>query len=103
MHNSRGSGVFYYLNVLLNDGSGTRELAGEAFLGDRIKIDFIDIYGPGSVSQLTGLPIHPDDYGQLVIAYYTHGRDQAFAENPEVYLTRHWKIQDGKLFNVEDY
>jgi len=103
VHNSRGSGVFYYLNVLLNDGSGTRKLAGEAFLGDRIKFDFIDIYGPGSVSQLTDVPIHPNDYGQVIVAYYTYGPDQAFSENPELYLTRHWKIQDGKLVNVDDY
>ena len=101
--NSSGSGVFYYLNVLLNDGSGAQELAEEAFLGDRIKIDFIDIYGPGSVSQLTGVPIHSDDYGQVIVAYYTYGRDQAFSEEPRIYLTRHWKIQDGDLVNVEDY
>lgn len=101
--NSHGSGVFYYLNVLLNDGRGTPELAGEAFLGDRIKFDFVDIYGAGSVSLLSGVPIHPDDYGQLVVAYHTYGRDQVFSENPEIYLTRHWKIQDGELVNLEDY
>jgi len=101
--NSRGSGVFYYLNVLLNDGNGALRLAGEAFLGDRIKLDFMDIYRAGSVSPLTGVPIHQDDYGQLVVAYYTHGRNQAYAENPEVYVTRHWKVDDGKLVAVEDY
>jgi len=103
VHNSRGSGVFYYLNVLLNDGNGALRLAGEAFLGDRIKLDFMEIYGAGSVSPLTGVPIHPDDHGQLVVAYYIHGRDQAYAENPGVYVTRHWKIDDGKLVLVEDY
>ena len=32
--NSRGSGVFCYLNALLIDGKGGLELVGEAFLGD---------------------------------------------------------------------
>ena len=103
VHSSRGSGVFYYLNVFLNDGSGTQEFAGEAFLGDRIKLDFIDIYGPGSISRLTGVPIHPDDHGQLVVGYYVHGPEQAYAESPGIYITRHWKIDDRKLVSVEDY
>jgi hypothetical protein len=103
VHNSRGSGVFYYLNVLLNDGNGALRLAGEAFLGDRIKLDFMEIYGAGSVSPLTGAPIPPDEHGQIVVAYYIHGRDQAYAENPGVYVTRHWKIEDGKLVLVEGY
>lgn len=103
VHKSRGSGVFYYLNVLLNDGNGGLGLAGEAFLGDRIKFDFMDIYGPDSVSGLTGVPIHPDDHGQIVIGYYIHGPEQAYAESPGIYVTRHWKIDDRKLLSVEDY
>ncbi len=103
VQNSRGSGVFFYLNVLINDGNGAMGLAGEAFLGDRIKLDFMDIYGAGSVSRLTGIPIHPDDYGQLVVGYYFHGPDQAYAEDPGIYVTRHWRINDGKLVLVENY
>lgn len=103
VHNSRGSGVFYYLNVLLNDGKGRLGLAGEAFLGDRIKFDFVDIYGAGSVSRLTGIPIHPDDHGQLVVGYYIHGPEQAYAESPGIYVTRHWRVEDEKLVSVENY
>jgi hypothetical protein len=83
--NSRGSGVFYYLNVLL------------------IKFDFMDIYGAGSVSRLTGVSIHPDDHGQLVVGYYVHGPEQAYTGSPAIYVTRHWKIDDRKLVSVEDY
>lgn len=101
--NSKGSGVFYYLNVFLDDGNGRWYLAGEEFLGDRIKFDFMDIYGEGSISSLTGVAIHPGDYGQLVVAYFTHAREQAFAEQPRLYLTRHWQVDDGKLIRVEDY
>ena len=100
---SRGSGVFYYLNVLLNDGKGGLGLAGEAFLGDRIKFDFMDIYGEGSVSRLTGVPIHPDDHGRLDVGYYVHGPEQAYAESPGIYVTRHWRVEDEKLVAVEDY
>jgi len=99
---SRGSGVFYYLNVLLNDGNGTLGQAREEFIGDRIKFDFMDVYGAESVSRLTGVPIHPDDHGQLVVGYYTHGPEQAYAERPEIYITRHWKIESGRLVMVED-
>ena len=102
--NSRGSGVFYYLNVLLNDGNGGLELAGEAFIGDRIKFDFMDIYGPGAVSRLTaGVPVHPDDYGQVVVGYSIHNRGQAYAETPEIYITRNWKVEGEKLVAVEQY
>ncbi len=100
---SRGSGIFYYLNVLLNDGNGTLGQAREAFLGDRIKFDFMDIYGTESVSRLTGVPIHPEDYGQVVVAYHIHGDDQAYADDPGLYITRHWKIESGRLVLVEDY
>ena len=100
---SRGSGVFYYLNVLLGDSSGTSGQAREAFIGDRIRFDFLDIYGPESVSRLTGVPIHPDDHGQLVVGYYTHGPEQAYAESPGIYVTRHWKIESGRLVMVEDH
>ena len=103
VHDSRGSGVFYYLNVFLSDDSGGLRLAGEEFLGDRIKLDFMELYRAGSISTVTGVSRHPDDYGQLYAAYFTHGRDQAYSEDPGVFVTRHWKIDDGKLVAVEDY
>ncbi len=101
VHSSRGSGTFYYLNVHLTDQPGSP--ARVIFLGDRIRFDYVDIYEEGSVSRLTGVPIHRDDHGKLVVGYYTHGRDQAFAEIPEIYVTRHWKVDDGQLVLVEDY
>lgn len=102
VHDSRGSGVFYYLNVLLNDGKGRLALAGEVFLGDRIRFDYMEIYESGSVSRLTGAPIPPKGYGQLVIGYYIHSPEQAYAESPGSYVTRHWKIEDNKLVSGED-
>ncbi len=100
---SRGSGVFYYLNVFLDDGQGGWRFAGEEFLGDRIRYDFMSIYGEGSKSQLTGVAIHPDDFGKLVMAFYIHGREQAFADEPSVFIARHWAVVDGSLTLIEDY
>jgi hypothetical protein len=100
---STGSGVFYYLNVLLNAGEQAAHSTREEFIGDRIKFDYMDIYGPGSVSRLTGVPIHPDDHGQLVVGYYVHGPGQAYSEDPGLYVTRHWKIDNSRLVPLEDY
>jgi hypothetical protein len=101
--NSNGSGVFYYLNVFLDEGDDGWRFVGEDFLGDRINFDFMDIYREGSVSSVTGVPIHPNDYGQLVVAYYVHSTEQPFSEEPKFYLTRHWRIDDGKLVLMENY
>ena len=51
--NSKGSGVFYYLNVFLDEGDDGWRFVGEGLLGDRIKFDFLDIYREGSVSSVT--------------------------------------------------
>lgn len=100
---SKGSGIFYYLNVFLADEEGQLTLVGEEFLGDRIKFDFLEIYGEASISPLTGIAIHPDDYGQLVVAYATHAEGQSYAEEPAFYLTRHWKVSGGQLVVLENY
>jgi len=101
--NSVGSGVFYHLNVFLDDGKSEWRFVGEEFLGDRIRFDFLDIYAEGSVSSITGVPIHPDDYGKLVVAFSVRSSEQSYAEEPSLYLTRHWKVEDGRLVLIEDY
>jgi len=100
---SKGSGIFYYLNVFLGDRDGGLGLIGAEFLGDRIKFDFIQIYGEGSISSLTGVSIHPDDYGQVAVGFSFHAENQAFSEEPGLYITRHWKASDGKLILLENY
>jgi len=100
---SKGSGAFYYLNVFLADEEAQLTLVGEDFLGDRIKFDFLAIYGEASISPLTGLAIHADDYGQLAVAYSTHAQGQSYVEEPALYLTRHWKVSNGKLVVLENY
>lgn len=101
--NSVGSGVFYHLNVFLADGKSQWRFVGEEFLGDRIRFDALDIYAEGAVSSITGVPIHSDNYGQLVVAFFVHSREQSFAEEPSLYLNRHWKVENGRLVLIEDY
>ena len=101
--NSVGSGVFYHLNVFLDYGKSGWRFLGEEFLGDRIRFDFLDIYAEGSISSITGISIHPDDYGKLVVAFSVRSSDQSFAEKPSLYLTRHWKVEDERLVQIEDY
>jgi len=94
---SKGSGVFYYLNVLLSSGAGDWQSAGEEFLGDRIDFDFVTIYAEGSTAPGTDVPIHPDDYGLIVVGFTAHGTDQSFAEQPKLYITREWRVIDGRI------
>ena len=101
--NSVGSGVFYHLNVFLDDGKSEMRFVGEEFLGDRIRFDFLHIYAEGAVSSITGIPRHPDDYGKLVVAFSVRSSEQSFAEEPGLYLTRHWKVEEGRLVLIEDY
>ena len=101
--NSVGSGVFYYLNVFLDDPKSQWRFVGEEFLGDRIKFDFLQIYAEGSASSITGVPIHPLDYGQLVVAFSARSNQQSFTEEPSLYLTRHWKVKNEGLVLMEDY
>lgn len=101
--NGVGSGVFYHLNVFLDDGKSEWRFVGEEFLGDRIRFDFLDIYAEESVSSITGIPIHPDDYGKLVVAFFTRSSEQSFAEKASLYLSKHWKVEDGRLVLFEDY
>ncbi len=54
---SKGSGIFYYLNVFLADRGGRLSLVGTQFLG----------------------------------------------EQPGLYITRHWKVSEGKLLSLESY
>ncbi len=100
---STGTGVFYYLNVFLDEGDDGWRFVGEEFLGDRIKFDFLDIYREGSVSSLSGVPIHPDDHGQLVVACSVRSREQPFSEEPDFSLTRHWRVDEGKLVLMDNY
>ncbi len=99
--NSKGSGVFYYLNVLLSSGAGYWQSVGEEFLGDRIDFEFVTIYGEGSAAPGTDVPVHPDDHGLIVVGFTAHGVDQPFAEQPKLYITKEWRVVDGRIVSTQ--
>ena len=101
--NSPGSGVFYHLNVFVDGGDGGWRLVGEEYLGDRIKFDYLKIYAEGTVSPVTGVPIHTDDFGKLAAAYWERSTDQAFSEDPILYLSKHWRVLGDRLVLIENY
>ena len=37
-----------------------------------------------------------------LVAFFARSSKQSLAEEPSLYLTRHWKVEDGKLVLVED-
>jgi hypothetical protein len=100
VHDSDGTGVFYYLNVFVGAENRGWRLIGEKFLGDRVKFDMLDIYSDQSVSSITGVKIHPDDYGMLFVAYFTHTVEQSFVEEPALYITKHWRVLDERLVQI---
>lgn len=100
---TEGSSVFYYLNVFTADQNGEWQLAGAERLGDRLKLDSLDIYSEGSITSNTGIAVNPDDYGMLLTAYFTRSRGQSFDEEPTLYITKHWRVLDNKLVHIEDY
>ncbi|MAZ86933.1 MAG: hypothetical protein CL693_04770 [Cellvibrionaceae bacterium] len=99
--NSSGSGIFYYLNVFVRDQTSALTFVVEAFLGDRLHIDGLDIYGPQSVSSITGVAIPAADHGQLFIAYRQHNADQAMSEKPKLFMTKHYKLVGEELVLLE--
>ena len=84
--NSRGSGVFFYLNVLLSDGFGDYSLAGSAFLGDRIRLDDV------AIDRKTA---------QARIEFREHGPGQAMMEEPAQSVARIFYVADGALNEVD--
>jgi len=99
--NSQGTGVFYYLNVFVRDDSSRLKFVTETFLGDRIDIVALEVYGPQSVSSVSGVAIAEDDYGQILVAYRQHGATQSMSEKPRVFLTKHFLLSDENLVLVE--
>jgi hypothetical protein len=83
VQNSRGSGVFYYLNVLLAGEDGNYEVADEAFLGDRVLVDSLSIEGDG-----------------VLVEMKVRDDDEPMAAPPTVQASREWKLDAARLVKV---
>lgn len=86
VENSRGSGVFYYVSLLLGHGESGYGFAGSAFLGDRVSIDDVSIDGDRSLA---------------IVALKMHGDEQPYAAPPEHAVTRRWQVAAGVLAETD--
>ena len=86
VQNSRGSGVFYYVNVLLAMDGGGFTNAGSVFLGDRLRI---------------GDAVIDTRMATAKVDYYERSDDQPMAAEPTRAATRVWQIVDGEMSDVD--
>lgn len=83
-----GSGIFFYLNAFINV-NGKFVFNGENYLGDRIKIDDLSIYGKNHI-----------DAGIILVALNVYSQEQSFSEEPAFYITRNYKIDNEELIFI---
>jgi hypothetical protein len=86
-----GSGTFLHVAAIVGDGAATRPV-GSVLLGDRVELRDLRIFEPGHV-----------DAGMLVVGLDIRGADQSLAEKPRFYVTRMFRVRDGKLIEIPQY
>lgn len=99
-NNTQGSGTFYFTNLFVGNLNEELEFIGEKFIGDRINPNYISIYKKNQKHPLTGINIHPNDYGTFSLGYYMHSSDQPFSEEPRMFMTPEWKLVNGKMTRI---
>ena len=80
-----GSGAFFYLHGLVNEGGALRD-ADFVILGDRIRVE--------------GLSIHD---GIITVAMLDRAPGEPFAAPPSVPAIRQFRLQNGKLTEVDEF
>lgn len=96
IRDSSGSGVFYYLSVVLRAGNGGWRPAGDVFLGDRIGVDSIAIETHAAAPGEAG----GGGTGLLVVRYRKRHVDEPMTAPPSVDVTRRWRVDDARLVAV---
>jgi len=99
-NNTQGSGTFYFTNLFVGNTDEELEFIEEKFIGDRIIPNYISIYKENQKHPLTGINIHPNDYGIFSLGYYMHSSDQPFSEEPKMFMTPEWKLISGKMTRI---
>ena len=74
-----GSGTFYMLSVLLNDG-GRGKATNAFFLGDRVMVNSVNISG-----------------GVITVDYLDRGAGQPFAAEPSAPIKKKFTVKDSQL------
>ncbi|MBM2826683.1 MAG: hypothetical protein HW403_747 [Dehalococcoidia bacterium] len=80
VHDPGGSGTFYYIAAVLNDGTGKGNSTNVELLGDRIAVEKISI-----------------DKGEMVVDFLTRRSDDPRTAPPSVKTTKRFSVRDGKL------
>lgn len=79
IHDPGGSGTFYYIAAVLNDG-GPGKATDAKLLGDRIVVEKISIVD-----------------GRIVVEYLTRRDGEPLAATPSIKVTKAFTVKDGKL------
>ena len=83
---NQGSGVFHYVGLFrLHHASKHIEQLDSLFLGDRIKLDNIEIDAPFDVT------------GSIIAHYHTHTTEQAMNEKPNQAISLTIKVENDQL------
>lgn len=97
MNKSQGSGSFYFTNLFIGNAIGELEFIEENFIGDRIKFNYITIYQAKQKHPITNIYVNVNDYGVFSLGYYTYAKNQPFSEEPKLFMSPEWKMNNGKV------
>ncbi len=80
IHAPGGSGTFYYVAAVLNDGTEKGKTTNAELLGDRISVDKLNVVD-----------------SQIVVDYLDRRSGEPMATPPSVKATKKFALKDGKL------
>lgn len=86
MHNSGGSGTFFYVVAALNGKTGKAVGTNAVFLGDRIFMENISVSG-----------------GLIIVDYLDRGRGEPMVAEPIIKVKRSFAVKEGVLKKLENY
>ena len=84
VHQPGGSGTFYYVTAVLNEGGGRGKATSAQLLGDRIAVEKASIEG-----------------GKIVVDFLTRGQNEPMAAPPTVKATKKFTVSGDKLTEVQ--
>ncbi len=84
IHSPGGSGTFYYVAAVLNDGTERGKTTNVELLGDRVSVESLGIVG-----------------GQIVVDYLTRRSSDPMAAPPSIRTTKRFLVKDDKLVPVQ--
>ena len=86
-----GSGTFIHVAATLDHEGGALPV-GSVLLGDRVELQDLRILEPGHV-----------DAGMIIVGLNIRDAEQPLAEKPRFYVTRMFRVREGKLLEIPQY